>query len=304
VGIVPGDETALGHEAAGVITKVAPGVSGLSVGDRVVVFGKGCFANRTRTTPARVHRIPDAMTFEEAATLPIVYLTGIHSLLDHASLSRGKSVLIHSAAGGVGIAAIQLAQYVGAEVYVTVGTPEKKAFLKSAFGLPDNRIFNSRNTEFGDQILAATDGKGMDVVLNSLVGDMLDESFRILADGGIMVELGKRDVLDRNNLPMAPFDRNSSFRAVDLSPEKASDALISRLMSKLFELVEGGFIKPIAPIHKFSWTDIPAAFRFLRPGTHIGKVVLSQDTPTPEIMVPVSSTCFTGLAMWYLTQLY
>nr|BAM77409.1 polyketide synthase [Talaromyces purpureogenus] len=287
MGIIPGDETALGHEAAGVVTKVSPGVSGLSVGERVVVFGKGSFANRTQTTPARVHRIPDDMTFEEAATLPIVYLTGIHSLLDHGNLSAGKSVLIHSAAGGVGIAAIQLAQYVGAEVFVTVGTPEKREFLKSAFGLADDRIFNSRNTEFGDQVLAATNGKGMDVVLNSLVGDMLDESFRILADGGIMVELGKRDVLDRNNLPMAPFDRNSSFRAVDLSPEKASDALVSRLMSKLFELINGGFIKPITPIHKFSWTDIPAAFRFLRPGTHIGKVVLSQDGPKPKVEVPI-----------------
>ncbi|KAJ2981691.1 hypothetical protein NUW58_g6624 [Xylaria curta] len=287
MGIVPGDETALGHEAAGVVTKVSPGVSDFTVGERVVVFGKGCFANRIQTTPARAHRIPDGMTFEEAATLPIVYLTGIHSLLDHGNLSTGKSVLIHSAAGGVGIAAIQLAQYVGAEVFVTVGTPQKREFLKSTFGLADDRIFNSRNTEFGDQILAATNGKGMDVVLNSLVGDMLDESFRILADGGIMVELGKRDVLDRNNLPMAPFDRNSSFRAVDLSPEKASDALISRLMSKLFELINGGFIKPITPIHRFPWTDIPAAFRFLRPGTHIGKVVLSQDGPGSKVEVPI-----------------
>ncbi|KAI1765524.1 PKSKA1 [Hypoxylon sp. FL1150] len=287
MGIVPGDETALGHEAAGVVSKISPGVSNFTVGDRVVVFGKGCFANRIQTTPARVHRIPDSMTFEEAATLPIVYLTGIHSLLDHGNLSTGKSVLIHSAAGGVGIAAIQLAQSVGAEVFVTVGTPEKREFLKSTFGLGDDRIFNSRNTEFGDQILAATNGKGMDVVLNSLVGDMMDESFRILADGGIMVELGKRDVLDRNNLPMAPFDRNSSFRAVDLSPEKASDALVARLMSKLFELINGGIIKPITPIHQFPWTDIPAAFRFLRPGTHIGKVVLSQDGPGSRIEVPI-----------------
>lgn len=288
MGIVPGDETALGHEAAGVVSKVSPGISGFAVGERVVVFGKGCFANRIQTTPARVHRIPDDMTFDEAATLPIVYLTGIHSLLDYGNLSTGKSVLIHSAAGGVGIAAIQLAQYVGAEIFVTVGTPEKREFLKSTFDLADDRIFNSRNTDFGDQIMAATNGKGMDVILNSLVGDMLDESFRILADGGIMVELGKRDVLDRNNLPMAPFDRNSSFRAVDLSPEKASDALVARLLSKLFELISGGFIKPITPIHRFSWTDIPAAFRFLRPGTHIGKVVLSQDGPNPKIKVPVS----------------
>jgi NADPH:quinone reductase-like Zn-dependent oxidoreductase len=290
VGIVPGDETALGHEAAGVIRNVGSKVSELAIGDRVVVFGKGCFSNRIQTTPARVHRIPDNMTFEEAATLPIVGLTVIHSLLDLGNLSSGKSVLIHSAAGGVGIAAIQLAQHVGAEVYVTVGTPEKRQFLRTTFGLADDHIFNSRNTEFGDQILSATDGKGIDVVLNSLVGDMLDESFRVLAHGGIMVELGKRDVLDRNTLPMAPFDRNSSFRAVDLSPEKAPDALVSRLMSKLFELVDSGSIKPITPIHKFEWTNVPAALRFLRPGTHIGKAVLSQDSSTPKLEMPVSES--------------
>ncbi|TVY39994.1 Fumagillin dodecapentaenoate synthase [Lachnellula occidentalis] len=284
LGTAPGDETALGQEAAGVVTKVAQGVSGLSVGDRVVVFDKGCFANRIHTRPGRLHRIPDSMTFEEAATFPTAYITAIHALLDHASLSVGKSVLIHSAAGGVGIAAIQIAQSVGAEVYATVGTPEKKEFLKSAFGLADDRIFHSRSPEFGDQILSATNGRGMDVILNSLTGDVLDESFRVLADRGIMVELGKRDVLDRNSLPWAPFDRNSSFRAVDLSPERATDSLVARLMSKLFELIEEGSIKPIAPVHKFAWTDIPAAFHYLRPGTHIGKVVLTQDS---RVEVPI-----------------
>ncbi|KFY12772.1 hypothetical protein V492_03668 [Pseudogymnoascus sp. VKM F-4246] len=278
LGTAPGDETALGNEAAGVVTKVAQGVSGLSVGDHVVVFDKGCFANRIHTRPGRIHRIPDSMTFEEAATIPTAYITAIHALLDHASLSVGQSVLIHSAAGGVGIAAIQIAQSVGAEVYATVGTPEKKEFLKSTFGLADDRIFHSRSTEFGDQVLSATNGRGVDVILNSLTGDVLDESFRVLADGGIMVELGKRDVLDRNSLPWAPFDRNSSFRAIDLSPEKVTDSLVARLMSKLFELVEGGSIKPIAPVHKFAWNDIPAAFHFLRPGTHIGKAVLTQDS--------------------------
>lgn len=288
MGIVPGDETALGHEAAGVVTKVSPGASGVSVGDRVVVFGKGSFANRIQTSPARIHRIPDGMSFEEAATLPVVYLTGIHSLLEHGNLSAGKSVLIHSAAGGVGLAAVQLAQYVGAEVFVTVGTAEKREFLKSTFGIPDERIFNSHNTEFGEQILTVTDGRGMDVVLNSLVGDMLEESFRILADGGIMLELGKRDALDGNSLPMAHFDRNISFRSIDISPEKASDALVSRLFSELFKLIDGGFIRPITPMHKFSWTDIPSAFRFLRPGTHIGKVVLCEPNVEDKVMVPVS----------------
>ncbi|OLN87132.1 Lovastatin diketide synthase LovF 17 [Colletotrichum chlorophyti] len=288
MGIVPGDETALGHEAAGIVTRIAPNSSGgFAVGDRVVVFGKGCFANRVQTTPSRVHRIPDSLTLEEAATLPVVYLTAFYSLIDIGNLSAGQRVLIHSAAGGVGIAAVQLAQQVGAEVFVTVGSQEKREFIKSAFGLSDDHIYNSRNTSFASGILAATGGRGVDVVLNSLTGDLLDESFRILADGGTMVEIGKKDILDRNSLPLAPFDRSLSFRAVDLSPERATDALVSRLFSKVFELFEAGLIKPINPIHKFSWTDIPSAIRFLRPGTHIGKVVLSSGSPDTRVQVPI-----------------
>ncbi|KAM3420749.1 hypothetical protein BST61_g3997 [Cercospora zeina] len=232
--IVPGDETQMGHEAAGVVTQVAEDVSNFSVGDRVVVFGKGCFANRLHTTPKRAHRIPDDMSFEEAATLAVVYLTSMHSLFDLGGLSAGKKVLIHSAAGGVGIAAVQLARYAGAEVFVTVGSAEKRAYLKSTFGLEDKQIFNSRNTDFGKAIMTATGGRGVDIVLNSLTGDMLDESLRVLADGGVMVEIGKKVIIERNNLTMMPFDRNISFRAVDLSPELAPDALVARHLAKLY----------------------------------------------------------------------
>ncbi|KAF2967866.1 hypothetical protein GQX73_g5699 [Xylaria multiplex] len=290
MGIVPGDETALGHEAAGIVTKVTPGVAtagyDFEIGQRVVVFGKGTFANRIQTTPGRVHRIPSSMTFEEAATISVVFLTSIRALFDVAKLTAGQRILIHSAAGGVGIAAIQLSKYIGAEVFATVGTDEKREFLKATFGLDDSHIFYSRNTDFADECLAATGGKGVDIVLNSLTGDMLDEGFRILADGGVMVEIGKKDILDRNNLSMTPFDRNISFRAVDMSPEKVTDALSSRLFSKLFELIGNGHIKPINPIHTFSWAEIPSAIRFLRGGNHIGKIVLSNNS-SDNIQVPV-----------------
>jgi NADPH:quinone reductase-like Zn-dependent oxidoreductase len=116
---------------------------------------------------------------------------------------------------------------------------------------------------------------------------MLTESFRILADGGIMVEIGKKDILDRNSLPMAPFDRNISFRAVDLSPERSSDSLIAKLLSQLFELIESNHIKPISPIRRFSWADIPSAIRFLRTGKHVGKIILSDHGSNAKIKVPV-----------------
>lgn len=158
-----------------------------------------------------------------------------------------------------------------------MGTEEKREFIRSTFSIDDNHIFNSRNTDFADQILEATDGRGVDAVLNSLTGDMLQESFRILANGGTMVEIGKKDILDRNGLAMAPFDRNISFRAVDLSPGRASEELVGGLMTRLFKLINAGAVKPINPIHRFSWTDISTAIRFLRAGKHIGKIVLSNE---------------------------
>ncbi|KAJ2990881.1 hypothetical protein NUW58_g2741 [Xylaria curta] len=286
MGIVPGDERMLGGEAAGIITKVSPSVKGLEVGQRVVVFCRGCFANRVTTSFKRVHKIPDQMSFEEAATLSAVYLTSIYSIFDLAGIEPGKKVLIHSAAGGVGIAAIQLAQYARADLFVTVGTPEKMRFLQETFGINDDRIFNSRNVDFASQIMAITKGEGVDIVLNSLTGDMLDESFRLLADGGIFIEIGKKDILDRNSLPMEPFDRNMSFRSVDMSHERAPDRLVSRLMARLFELIDGGHVKPISPIHQFTFDDAPSAIRLLRAGKHIGKIVLSNGV-APKVTVPV-----------------
>jgi len=286
MGIVPGNEHTLGGEGAGIVTRVSPDIDNFKVGQRVVVFDKGTFANRIQTTPGRCYALPDEMSFEQASTLSAVYLTSIYGLFDLANLSKGQSVLIHSAAGGVGIAAIQLCQYIGAELFVTVGTGEKRDFLKSTFGLTDDHIFNSRNTDFASDVLAATNGRGIDVVLNSLTGDMLDESFRLLADGGRMVEIGKKDILDRNSLAMEPFDRNISFMAVDMSHERAPDHLVQRLLARLFGLIKSGYVKPIAPIHTFSFSDVPSAIRFLRAGKHIGKIVIT-DGLEPAIKVPV-----------------
>ncbi|TVY83046.1 Fumagillin dodecapentaenoate synthase [Lachnellula suecica] len=282
-GTVPGT---LGAEGAGVVTRVSSGVTSLKAGQRVVVFDKGSFANHIQTTRERVHHIPDDMTFEEASTLCSSYLTAIYSLIDMAHLNKGQSVLIHSAAGGVGMAAIQLCQYLGAQIYATVGTYEKRQFLKSTFGLTDKRIYSSKTIDFAKHILSATEGKGVDVILNSLSGDLLDESWRVLADRGTMVDIGKKDIVSRNNISMEPFDRNTSFRAIDMSHERTPDHLVSRLMSKLFELFEGGHVKPITPVHRFSFSDIATAIRFMRDGTHIGKVVIS-DGPEKEIKVPV-----------------
>ena len=235
-------------------------------------------------------------------------------------LTISQSVLIHSAAGGVGIAAIQLARYKKADVsilqkngtrdesrltccntqiYVTVGSEDKREFLINNFNIPQNRIFFSRSTKFAEEIRRETGGRGVDVILNSLTGELLDESWRLTADGGIMVEIGKRDIVDRNTLAMEPFDRNCSFRAVDLSYTKEiSNELIGRfvlracpliqliccrwytniayrLLDEIFDLVEGGHIGPINPITIYGFDEVIPALSYMRRGQHIGKIVIS-----------------------------
>lgn len=229
MGIVPENEYLLGLEGSGIVRRLGKGAERFRVGDRVAILKNGTFANRIQCPVERAHKIPSDMSFKDAASIPLVYLTSMYSLFDIGGLSKGKSVLIHSAAGGVGLSSIQLAQWIGAKIYVTVGTEDKRQFLHENFKIPYERMFSSRTTGFASKIMAATDGRGIDVIINSLTGELLDESWRICADGGNMVEIGKKDIVDRNFLSMEPFDRNCSFRAVDFSYSKQiKDSLIAR----------------------------------------------------------------------------
>ncbi|KFY19775.1 hypothetical protein V493_07834, partial [Pseudogymnoascus sp. VKM F-4281 (FW-2241)] len=195
----------LGNECSGVVTQVGAGVTHVAVGDRVAVWCLGCFATLMRNPADTVMRIPDDMDFVTAAGFPIIYVTAYYALVHLARMQAGESVLIHAAAGGVGQAAIQLAQRLGAEVYVTVGTLEKKAHIMSLFGIPADRIFSSRDVSFEAGVKRVTDGKGVDVVLNSLAGESLRASWRCVAPFGRFVELGKRDIEAGGRLDMGPF---------------------------------------------------------------------------------------------------
>ncbi|RFU78094.1 polyketide synthase [Trichoderma arundinaceum] len=285
MGIVPENEHLLGLEGAGIVRRVGAGAEQFKIGDRVAILRNGTFANLIQTPVERAHKIPDWLSFEEAATIPLVYLTSIYSLFDIGGLKKGQSVLIHSAAGGIGLSSIQLAQWVGAEIYVTVSTEEKRQFLEKEFGIPRSRMFSSRDTQFASAILEITGGKGIDVIINSLTGELLDESWRICADGGVMVEIGKKDIVDRNYLSMEPFDRNCSFRAVDFSYKQVTDDIIQRLLAQTFQMVEDRHIKPILPITTYRFDDIPAAFAFMRSGKHIGKIVISDGQESASVPV-------------------
>ncbi|KAI0114052.1 hypothetical protein GGR51DRAFT_546724 [Nemania sp. FL0031] len=289
MGIVPDDEYNLGVECAGIVRRLGPGVSKFKVGDRVCMLKFGTYANRVRVSVDRCHTVPSWMTFEEAATIPSVYLCSLYAMYHLGALQEGQSVLIHSAAGGIGIACIELALHKKAEIFVTVGTDEKRRFIRSKYGIPENHMFSSRTTKFATEIMKATGGVGINVVINSLTGELLDASWRIMADGGNMVEIGKRDILDRNTLAMEPFDRNCSFRAVDMSYSKhMNDPLIASLFDELFVLINAGYIKPIHPISTFGFDKISDALSHIRSGRHIGKIVVSAgDSRLEDVQISI-----------------
>ncbi|KIA75675.1 putative polyketide synthase protein [Aspergillus ustus] len=272
-GLVPGEDHALGLDAAGVVTKVGRHVHSFRAGDRVAFMDKGAFTNRARISYKRVHHVPDGMGLEVAAALPLVFMTAIYALVDTARLRRGQSVLIHSGAGGVGIAAIQLAQHLQADIYVTVGSADKRVFLQEQLNIPANRIFSSRNSDFAQGILAATKGRGVDVILNSVTGELLDETWRICADGGMMVDIGRG--LRNQRLAAGPFERNCSVKAFDLGHSQISDDVIQSLIAHAFDLFRKQHLQVVHPIRVFPYAEVRDAFDYLSTGSHIGKIVVS-----------------------------
>ncbi|GAQ06065.1 lovastatin diketide synthase LovF [Aspergillus lentulus] len=298
-------ETAvLGAEASGIVTAIGSEVSHVSVGDRVIALASytSTMASEFQTMSTHCIRIPDSLGLTEAATMPCVYLTVLRALVDKAHLQKGQSVLIHSATGGVGIAAVTVARWIGAEVYASAGTDEKRAFLSRRFGIQSSHVFNSRDGKFVSQLMAVTSGRGVDVVLNSLSGELLHASWKCVASGGCMIELGKRDILGNGDLAMSPFNDNRSFIGVDLAHLAITDPLtIQRLLKELIRLYENGDIEPIAPTRKFGSMQARDAFQHLRRGQHIGKVALAiAEGDEPELAPIVPSVSFRKDASYLL----
>lgn len=188
----PGDDIPLGLETTGRISRVGSNVHYLAVGDRVVALHPGgCAATSTIVPAAVCAKIPEKLSFEDAATLPICYATAYQSLVKVGQLEEGQSVLIHSAAGGVGHAAVNIARMLGAEIFATVGSEEKVKYLETTMGIPRDHIFHSRDESFHFGIMQATKGRGVDVVLNSLSGELLHTTWQCVAEFGKLVELGR-----------------------------------------------------------------------------------------------------------------
>ena len=282
------DVAVMGVECSGIVARVGPGVdNGLQVGDKVCGLLRGHWANRVQVDCKSMIPIPDGLDYATAASIPVVYITAYYSLVELARLQPGETVLIHCGAGGVGQAAIMLAKYLGAEVFATAGSPEKRSFLCKTYDLSPDHISSDRDTSFVAQILGNTNRKGVDVVLNSLHGRLLQETWRCVAPFGRFVEIGKRDLESNHNLEMEPFTRNVSFMSVDMMMvgEQRRD-LIATMLRQIMLLFKEGKLSPVSPLTARPLAELQKAFRLLQSGKTLGKVVLC---PGKDEMVKVGS---------------
>ncbi|KAH7083527.1 putative polyketide synthase [Paraphoma chrysanthemicola] len=264
-----------GLEAAGLVTRIGSSVKDFQVGDRVVCLKKSAFAKYICVPEFACAKIPPGVGLEEASSMLVPYTTAIHSLINVGKLVEGQSVLIHSACGGVGLAAIQVAQLAKAVVYTSVGSHDKVAYLQEKFGIPRNRIFHSRDDSFVADLMRETHGEGVDVVLNSLSGDLLHATWKCVGDFGTMVEIGKRDLLGGAKLDMQPFLANRSYCCVDIDQLWRRPNVLKSLISSTIKFCEDGKITPVRPIKVFPAMEIQEAYRYMQKGQHIGRVTIS-----------------------------
>ncbi|KAI3012330.1 hypothetical protein CBS147346_707 [Aspergillus niger] len=281
------DDYRLGDECAGLVRRVGSQVdpSKFQPGDKVLAIrpGQGAHRSVVRNPASCCFRL-GPMPFEDAAALPQILVTPYYALVEIARLQAKESVLIHAAASGVGQMAVQIAQMVGANVIATAGSEAQRELLTKRYGLPADRILSSRDLSFVDGVQQLTSGRGVDVVLNSLTGNLLHGSWRCVAAFGRFVEIGTQDIRENAMLEMAPFQRNVLFAAVDLVTLYATDqALGARLFQEVCDLCHVGKLGLPETIRGVSYSDAPQAFRLVQSGEHIGQVVLvaREDTQVP-----------------------
>ena len=283
LGMYPGG--LFGCEGAGVVMATGPGVEGLAVGDAVMgVFAGGAFGPSAVSDHRLLVRVPGGWSFAEAATVPVAFATAFYALVDLAGLRAGESVLIHAAAGGVGMAAVQIARHLGARVYATA-SPGKWEVLAGA-GVDPAHIASSRTIDFEQAFLDATGSRGVDVVLDCLRGEFVDASLRLLAAGGRFVEMGKADIRDPAQAAAAAGHPVSyqAFDLMDAGPER-----IGQILAELARLFGSGTLSAL-PRTVFDMRQARAALRWMSQAGHTGKIVLS----VPRPLDPEGSVLVTG----------
>ena len=270
----------LGLEFSGRVVRVGAGVTDFVPGDRVAGFGKSCFASKVLTGDYCVAHIPDSVSFESAATLPVVFFTAWYALKHLANIQPGERLLIHGAAGGLGMAAIQIARHLGAEIFATAGSDEKRDFLALS-GV--THVYNSRDCSFVNEILADTKGEGVDIVINSLAGEAMRHSVALLRPFGRFLELGKRDFVENTSLGLKPFKENISYFAIDADQMLAAKPQFARtVFAEVMDLLAQGVLSPL-PCRTFDHTEVKEAFRTMQKAQHMGKIVVRSAALTKEL---------------------
>ena len=284
LGLYPGAPIPLGGECAGRVLRVGKNVREIKPGDEVMAVAPACMGTRSMTIADLVVPKPEHLTFEEAATIPITFLTAYYALHELGRMRAGEKVLIHAAAGGVGLAALQLARLAGAEVFATVGSAAKREFLE-AQGV--RHLFSSRTLDFADQIRAETGGKGVDIVLNSLAGEFIPASLSLLGAFGRFLEIGRVDIYRNSQLGLQPFRNNLQFCTIDLElVSRERPGLVRSMFLEIVRLFRERKLEPL-PKTVFPLQEAVAGFRYMQQRKNIGKIVFSvselhQGTPAAD----------------------
>lgn len=272
LGRIPG--LTFGIECAGTVSRTGTRCE-VAQGDRVLMYSSEAFKTFSRGKADHVLKIPSDMTFHEAASIPAQFGTAWQVIHEIARIKQDETILIHSAAGGTGQAAIQTAQLLGAKVFATVGSNAKKRLLIDEYGIAEDHIFYSRNTSFARGINRMTKGRGVDVIMNSLSGEGLLASWRCIAPYGRFIEIGRKDILSDTGLPMLPFLKSASFTAFDGAsfmseqPERLRKGLQSIL--GLFATKQ---LHVARPLQVYSIADVEKVFRLMQDGKAAGKTVI------------------------------
>jgi acyl transferase domain-containing protein/NADPH:quinone reductase-like Zn-dependent oxidoreductase/short-subunit dehydrogenase/acyl carrier protein len=273
----------LGLECAGVVRAVGPDVHDLRPGDRVMGFAPSSLATDVVTARHAVLPMPDGLGFAEAATIPVAFLTVAYALDHLAHLAPGERVLIHGAAGGVGLAAIQLAHARGAVVFATAGSPVKRNLLRL---LGVDHVLDSRSLAFADEVMALTGGEGVDVVLNSLSGEAMERSLSLLRPFGRFLELGKRDLYRNTAVGIRPMRHNVSYFAIDADQLPLHRPALARsLFAQIAALFGQGALRPL-PHRVFAFDAASEAFRLMQSAGHIGKIILTPGRTPLRLAAP------------------
>lgn len=269
----------LGMECAGVVAEVGPAVTEINPGDRVMAFASAAHSTRIVTHKQGVLPLPDALSFVDGATIPVAYLTALYAMETLADLQPGETILIHGAAGGVGLAAMQLAHHLGARVIATAGSSAKRAILRR---LGAEAVLDSRSLRFSMEVERATNGQGIDVVINSLAGEAMERSLALLKPFGRFIELGKRDFFSNTRVGLRPLRRNISYYGVDVDSLLGHRPdIVLRLKARLVQLFREEALRPL-PRLALPFSQAAEAFMAMRASTHVGKIVLTAG-PLPPV---------------------